>query len=260
MLRGTGTTSSVIQVAGSPGPGLSARPNALVVLVNTKAPTPALTASSSSTKVPVTLVSTKACRSWDPTCGLCSVAAWRTPSTPVSAAPTTSRSPTDPRTVVNGESRTSRPTTSAPRARSTRTSASPRCPALPVTRILLPATRGPYGPEVTGRQPLLSQWMTTIGFGRRGLRICELWPLGAVTLAVVVLAAVGYIPTWSGLVHLVALPLLDVFTDLRVLLPAAEAWPVFVLVLLVVLGVRVVVLAYLLGGPTPVGRAAVRGM
>ncbi|HLR97321.1 MAG TPA: hypothetical protein VK053_22560 [Jiangellaceae bacterium] len=100
--------------------------------------------------------------------------------------------------------------------------------------------------------------MTTIGFSRRGLRIRELWPLGAVTLAVVVLAALGHLPTWSGLVHLVALPPLDVFTDLRVLLPAAGSWPMFVLVLLVVLGVRVVVLAYLLGGPTrqTVGRAA----
>ena len=34
-LRGTGRTSSVIQAAGSPAAGVSARPNALVVLVNT---------------------------------------------------------------------------------------------------------------------------------------------------------------------------------------------------------------------------------
>ena len=35
MLRGTGATSSVIHAAGAPGGGVSARPNALVVLVKT---------------------------------------------------------------------------------------------------------------------------------------------------------------------------------------------------------------------------------
>ena len=60
--------------AGSPGSGVSARPKTLVVLVNTKLPTPAATASSRSVSVPVTLVSTKARRSCDPTCGLWSVA------------------------------------------------------------------------------------------------------------------------------------------------------------------------------------------
>ena len=39
MFRGRGTTSSVIQAAGSPGAGVNAAPNALVVLVITKAPT-----------------------------------------------------------------------------------------------------------------------------------------------------------------------------------------------------------------------------
>ena len=58
MLRGIGRTSSVIQVAGAPGGGVSARPNALVVLVKTKRETPAATASSSRLSVPVTLVAT----------------------------------------------------------------------------------------------------------------------------------------------------------------------------------------------------------
>ena len=40
MFLGTGRTSSVIQAAGSPAGGTSARPNALVVLVKTKACTP----------------------------------------------------------------------------------------------------------------------------------------------------------------------------------------------------------------------------
>ena len=40
MLRGTGATSSVIQAAGAPGGGVSARPNALVVLVKTNRLTP----------------------------------------------------------------------------------------------------------------------------------------------------------------------------------------------------------------------------
>jgi hypothetical protein len=70
MLHGFGATSSVIQAAGAPSPGVSARPNALVVLVCTNAPTPAATASSSITRVPVTLVSTNSWRLCDPTCGL----------------------------------------------------------------------------------------------------------------------------------------------------------------------------------------------
>src|ERR687891_415985 len=82
MLRGTGATSSSIHAAGAPGPGERARPNALVVLVKTKPPAPAATASSSRLSVPVMLVSTKSCRVCDPTCGLWSVAAWMTASTP----------------------------------------------------------------------------------------------------------------------------------------------------------------------------------
>ena len=58
MLRGTGTVSSVIQAAGAPSPGMSARPKVLVVLVKTNLSTPWARACSSSTSVPVTLVST----------------------------------------------------------------------------------------------------------------------------------------------------------------------------------------------------------
>ena len=60
MFFGSGTTSSVIHAAGCPGGGVNARPNVLVVLVNTKLCTPAATASSSRCSVPVMLVSTKA--------------------------------------------------------------------------------------------------------------------------------------------------------------------------------------------------------
>src|SRR3954449_1542339 len=135
MLRGTGTTSSVIQAAGAPSIGVSARPNALVVLVWTNVPTPAATASSSRTSVPVTFVSTNACRGWDIRCGLCSVAVCRTASAPAIADRTAGRSTTDATTSVCTESRRSRPTTSWPAFRRVRTSASPRCPALPVTRM-----------------------------------------------------------------------------------------------------------------------------
>src|SRR5690242_21704297 len=141
MLRGTGTTSSVIHAAGSPGAGVSARPNVLVVLVNTKLPTPAAAASSSSVSVPVTLVSTKSCRVCEPTCGLCKVAGCRTAPAPARQARTVERSVIDPTTVVNGDGSMSRPVTSCPRARRTRTSASPRCPALPVTRTRSPGMR-----------------------------------------------------------------------------------------------------------------------
>src|SRR5918992_3125015 len=137
MFRGTGRTSSVIQPAGAPGGGVSARPKALVVLVKTNRPTPAATASSSRLSVPVTFVSTNSCRRCVPTCGLCSVAACRTASAPSTARRTQSRSAIEPTTLVYGDSSASSPTTSSPSAPRTRTSASPRCPALPVTRILM---------------------------------------------------------------------------------------------------------------------------
>lgn len=41
MFLGTGRTSSVTQAVGAPGAGVSAPPKALIVLVNTKAVTPA---------------------------------------------------------------------------------------------------------------------------------------------------------------------------------------------------------------------------
>jgi hypothetical protein len=138
-LRGIGTTSSVIHAAGAPGGGVSARPNVLVVLVNTNLPIPAATASSSSVSVPVTLTSTNSCREWEATCGLCSVAACSTASTPAMHERTQSRSATEPTTLVDGDGRMSSPTTSWPSSPSTRTSASPRCPELPVIRIRISA-------------------------------------------------------------------------------------------------------------------------
>ena len=135
MLRGTGATSSVIQAAGAPGGGVSARPKALVVLVNTKREAPAATASSRRFSVPVTLVSTKSWRVCEPTWGLWSVAAWMTASAPATASRTSGRSATEPTMRVCGEGRMSSPVSSWPSAPSTRTSASPRWPALPVTRM-----------------------------------------------------------------------------------------------------------------------------
>src|SRR5690242_4967756 len=141
MLRGTGVTSSVIHAAGAPGAGVSARPKALVVLVNTNLPTPAATASWSRVSVPVMFVSTKSWRLCEPTCGLCNVAGCSTAPTPARQPRTVSRSAMEPTVVVNGEGSRSRPTTSRPAARSTRISASPRCPALPVTRTRSPGMR-----------------------------------------------------------------------------------------------------------------------
>src|ERR1700759_850447 len=107
MLRGTAATSSVIHAAGCPAAGLSARPNALVLLVNTKLPTPAAAASSASVSVPVTLVSTNSCQGCASTCGLCKVAVCSTADTPSRQDRTSSRSVIEPVTVVLGESSTS---------------------------------------------------------------------------------------------------------------------------------------------------------
>lgn len=74
------------------------------------------------------------------------------------------------------------------------------------------------------------------------------WPLAAAAGLVVVLAAAGVLPTWPGLVHLVALPPLDQFADLRVLLVVTGSWPQFVVLLLAVTAGRIVLLAWLMGG------------
>lgn len=75
------------------------------------------------------------------------------------------------------------------------------------------------------------------------------WPLGAVTGAVMVLALVGVLPRWPGLAHQVALPPLDLFADVRVLMAEAPSLPVFVIGMVAAIAVRVTVLTLLLGRP-----------
>ncbi|WP_152514382.1 hypothetical protein [Nocardiopsis valliformis] len=74
--------------------------------------------------------------------------------------------------------------------------------------------------------------------------------LGAVSGAVVLLAATGVLPVWPGLVHLVALPPLDLHADLRVLLTATSGPVSFVLLGAAALVARTLVLALLMGGLT----------
>ena len=74
--------------------------------------------------------------------------------------------------------------------------------------------------------------------------------LAALAAAVTLLAAVGVLPRWPGLTHLVALPPLDLITDIQALLVFSTSWPVLLAGLLVSLAVRSAVLATLLGGLT----------
>lgn len=76
----------------------------------------------------------------------------------------------------------------------------------------------------------------------------RLGPLLVIAGVVMVLADTGALPLWTGLPHLVALPPLDLYTDLGVILTRAPSWPWFAGVLIVVLTVRVLVLALLMGG------------
>ncbi|MBB1245743.1 hypothetical protein GL263_19590 [Streptomyces durbertensis] len=80
--------------------------------------------------------------------------------------------------------------------------------------------------------------------------VVSLWPLAALTGVVLLLGLVGVLPRWPGLVHAVALPPIDLYSDLRVLLARAHSEPEFFAALAVVLAVRVVVLCLLTGGLT----------
>jgi hypothetical protein len=74
--------------------------------------------------------------------------------------------------------------------------------------------------------------------------------------AVTILGSVGAIPAWSGMVHLVALPPLDIFADARWLIAHAPSHPAFVAGLLATVAVRTAVLALLVGGRRPAWRLA----
>ena len=92
-------------------------------------------ASSSRFSVPVTLVSTNSWRLCEPTCGLCSVAACSTASTPSHAAAHERAVGDRADDVVYGDGQDVEARRVRARPRSTRISASPRWPELPVTRM-----------------------------------------------------------------------------------------------------------------------------
>ncbi|GAB3228143.1 hypothetical protein GCM10027447_19970 [Glycomyces halotolerans] len=76
------------------------------------------------------------------------------------------------------------------------------------------------------------------------------WPLGVVAVAVIVAEGAGLLPRWPGLTHLVALPPLDLFADMRLLLAMSVSWPAFIAAAAGLFSMRVVTLAVLLGGPS----------
>ncbi|MDG4765500.1 hypothetical protein O7632_15545 [Solwaraspora sp. WMMD406] len=78
----------------------------------------------------------------------------------------------------------------------------------------------------------------------------RLWPLIVTTGTVTVLAVTGVLPRWPGLAHLVAMPPIDLYTDLRLLLTRAPSVPWFAAGLVGAVAVRVGVLALMLGGLT----------
>jgi hypothetical protein len=75
-------------------------------------------------------------------------------------------------------------------------------------------------------------------------------PLAVLAGLVTLLAAVGVLPRWQGVVHLVALPPLDQVADLQFLFTYAPGIPSFVIGVLASLALRSVILAWVLGGVT----------
>src|SRR6266540_638799 len=130
-------TSSVTHTAGASACGVRALPKALVVLVKINESTPANVASSRRLSVPVMLVSMKCCQLCVMTCGLCRVAVYRTACTSTRHRLTKSRSLMDPTLFVKSDDLMSRPMASCFVFLKVRTSASPKCPLLPVTKTFI---------------------------------------------------------------------------------------------------------------------------
>ncbi|HVM18915.1 MAG TPA: hypothetical protein VM307_03035, partial [Egibacteraceae bacterium] len=70
---------------------------------------------------------------------------------------------------------------------------------------------------------------------------------GVLAAAVTVLTAAGVLPQWPGVLHLVALPPLDVFADTRLLVTRAPSYGWFAGGLVVSAAVRITVWALLAG-------------
>ena len=83
--------------------------------------------------------------------------------------------------------------------------------------------------------------------------VARFWPLWVLAAVVVWLEVAGVLPRWPGLVHLVAVPPLDLFADLRLILAMSRSWPFFAVMAIALFAVRVVVLAVLMGGLMMVG-------
>lgn len=80
-----------------------------------------------------------------------------------------------------------------------------------------------------------------------GRQVPDVRPLLVLAAVVSALALLGAVPTWAGLPHHLALPPLDLFADVRVLVAEAPSYPAFVAQLVAVLAVRAVALAAMLG-------------
>jgi hypothetical protein len=77
--------------------------------------------------------------------------------------------------------------------------------------------------------------------------VTDVRPLVVVAAAVTLLVVVGALPAWAGLAHHTALPPLDLFADVRVLLAEAPSYPWFVAGLAASVAARTLVLAAVLG-------------
>jgi Alpha/beta hydrolase family len=75
----------------------------------------------------------------------------------------------------------------------------------------------------------------------------RVWVYGVVAAGVVVASLLKVLPRWPGLAHEVALPPLDLFADVRVLMARASSLPLFALGVVVAIVVRAALLAAVLG-------------
>jgi hypothetical protein len=101
--------------------------------------------------------------------------------------------------------------------------------------------------SITSRNPLAPLSRSERPFGDGQGPPPRVWIYGVVTAGVMVAALFKALPRWPGLAQEVALPPLDLFADVRVLMTRASSLPLFAVGVVAAVAVRAAILSVILG-------------